>query len=94
MWTGPGMSLSAASTQPGTHRCRGDRGLAEEPLGLLELAVPAVVFAVGVPARQRKVIVGCGGAGRGRAGAGTHFWLVRYRSQPRMMFPYICVSSR
>lgn len=39
---------------------------------------------------------GSGGGGAGQVGSAsaTHFWLVRYRSQPRMMFPYICVSSR
>lgn len=86
MGPGPGMSARSRGAQPGTHRCRGDRRLAEEPLGLLELAVPPVVFAVGVPGRETDrqtdrptASRGPGGAaGAGRAGAaGTHFWLVR-----------------
>lgn len=68
---------------PGTHRCRGDRGLAEEPLGLLELAVPAVVFAVGVPETETGAMAGPAGRRRGWGGgqvgsnSSTHFWLVR-----------------
>lgn len=65
---GQGCPLGPARARPGTHRCRGDRGLAEEPLSLLELAVPPVVFAVGVPEKGRNNIVGARQGGQGQAG--------------------------
>lgn len=36
-----------------TYSGRSDRGLAEEPLGLLELPVPPIVFAIGVSKNRR-----------------------------------------
>lgn len=63
-------------TMTNTHRRRGDRGLAEEPLSLLELAVPPVVFAVGIPIKRENQTSWRGGespagAGQGKTGTGA-----------------------